>query len=92
MQREARRASEADATVAELQEKVQELEIRRAEQADQLASWDGFETVVDLMAWEEKVGAVTKAALPPEAAGLTSSSSKTTLPMLMGRVVVRLGT
>ena len=66
VQREARRAEEADSRVAELQEKVQELEIRRAEQADQLASWEGFETVVDLMAWEEKVGAVTKAALPPE--------------------------
>jgi hypothetical protein len=66
VQREARRAEEADNRVVALQEKVHELEIRRAEQADQLASWEGFETVVDLMAWEEKVGAVTKAALPPE--------------------------
>jgi len=66
VQREARRASQADTTVAELREKVQELEIRRAEQADQLATWEGFETVVDLMAWEERAGDVTKAVLPPE--------------------------
>jgi hypothetical protein len=65
LQRESRRALEADAKVAELRERLQELEIRRAEQADQLATWEGFETVVDLMAWEEKVIA-PKAAMAPE--------------------------
>ncbi len=53
--------------MAELEQRLQEMEIKKAEQTDQLASWDGFETVVDLMAWEEEVGAITKAALPPEA-------------------------
>ena len=60
--REARRANEAQAKVSELEEA---LEIKSAEDADQLAIWDaaqiaipGFdedlETVVDLLAWEEK--------------------------------------
>lgn len=66
VRREAQRANTADGKVAELEQRVQELEVKKAEQTDQLASWDGFETVVDLMAWEEKVGAITKAALPPE--------------------------
>ena len=66
VKREAQRAQVADTKVAELEQRLQELEIKKAEQTDQLASWDGFETVVDLMAWEEKVGAITKAALPPE--------------------------
>ncbi len=55
VQREARRANDSDAKVVELQERVQELEIRRAEQADELATWEGFETVVDMMAWEQKI-------------------------------------
>lgn len=58
VKREARRANEAQELVAELQE---QLEIRKAEQADELATWEGWdgaldaETVVDLLAWEEKV-------------------------------------
>lgn len=55
VQREARRANEAQELVAELQEK---LEIRKAEEADQLAGWDPeLDTVVDLLAWEERVAA-----------------------------------
>ncbi len=60
VKRESRRANEAQDLVAQLQE---QLEIRKAEQADELASWDGWEgsmdaeTVVDLLAWEEKVQA-----------------------------------
>ena len=60
VKREARRANEAQELVAELQE---QLEIRKAEQADELATWEGWdgafdaETVVDLLAWEEKVQA-----------------------------------
>lgn len=58
VKRESRRANEAQERVAELQE---QLEIRKAEQADELASWEGWdaETVVDLLAWEEKVQAGT---------------------------------
>lgn len=58
VKREARRANEATELVAELQE---QLEVRKAEKADELASWEGWdgamdaETVVDLLAWEEKV-------------------------------------
>lgn len=58
VKREARRANEAQELVAELQE---QLEVRKAEQADELATWEGWEgaldaeTVVDLLAWEEKV-------------------------------------
>jgi Skp family chaperone for outer membrane proteins len=59
VKRESRRANEAQELVAKLQE---QLEIRKAEQADELASWEGWdgmdvETVVDLLAWEEKVQA-----------------------------------
>ncbi len=56
VKRESRRANDAQELVAQLQE---QLEIRRAEQADELASWEGWdaETVVDLLAWEEKAGA-----------------------------------
>lgn len=56
VKRESRRANEAQELVAELQE---QLEIRKAEQADELASWEGWdaETVVNLLAWEEKVQA-----------------------------------
>ena len=75
VKREAQRALAADSQVAELQQRLQQLEDEKAEQAaravpepdEGLATWDGFETVVDLMAWEEKVGAITQAALPPEA-------------------------
>jgi hypothetical protein len=57
VQRESRRANDAMELVAQLQD---QLEIRKAEQADELASWEGWdgamdaETVVDLLAWEEK--------------------------------------
>lgn len=60
VKRESRRANEAQDLVAQLQE---QLEIRKAEQADELASWEGWdgamdaETVVNLLAWEEKVQA-----------------------------------
>ncbi|HLN76209.1 MAG TPA: hypothetical protein VK204_04130 [Nocardioidaceae bacterium] len=59
VKRESRRANEAQELVAQLQE---QLEIRKAEQADELATWEGWddamaETVVDLLAWEEKVQA-----------------------------------
>jgi hypothetical protein len=56
VKRESRRANEAQELVTQLQE---QLEIRKAEQADELASWEGMdvETVVDLLAWEEKVQA-----------------------------------
>ncbi|HJR38872.1 MAG TPA: hypothetical protein VJ819_10875 [Nocardioidaceae bacterium] len=60
VQRESRRANEAMELVADLQ---QQLEIRKAEEADELATWDGWEgameadTVVDLLAWDEKVNA-----------------------------------
>ena len=60
VRREARRANEAAEHVAELQ---QALEIRKAEEADELASWEGWEaeTVVDLLAWDEKVTAAAHA-------------------------------
>ncbi|MGA9748287.1 MAG: hypothetical protein WBQ50_12595 [Nocardioides sp.] len=74
VQAEARRAAEADQKVAELEERMHEIEALQVAEAeeespesdDSLATWDGFETVVDLMAWEEKVGAITAAAMPPE--------------------------
>ncbi len=60
VQRESRRAKQAEERVAELQET---LEIRDAEEADELASWDAplfdpqLDAVVDLLAWEQKVSA-----------------------------------
>lgn len=61
VKREARRAVEAQEKVAELQ---QALEIRTAEEADELATWEGWEadTVVDLLTWDEKVVAGAPAA------------------------------
>lgn len=62
VKREARRADEAQELVGELQE---QLDVRRAEQADELATWEGWdgalqaETVVDLLAWEEKAQAAS---------------------------------
>lgn len=60
MNRESRRANEAQELVAQLQE---QLEIRKAEQADELATWEGWDgqTVVDLLAWEEKAQAAADA-------------------------------
>lgn len=75
VKREARRANDAMQLVAELQ---QALEIRKAEEADELASWEGaqpydqeadtdrevdpeLDTVVDLLAWEDKVKAAGEA-------------------------------
>ena len=55
VQREARRANDAASEVASLKERIEELEIRKAEEADELATWEGFETAVDLMAWEAKI-------------------------------------
>ena len=69
VKRESRRANEATELVAELQ---QALEIHKAEEADGLATWEGWEgvmqfddeadTVVDLLAWDEKVNAGAAAA------------------------------
>lgn len=55
VQRESRRANDAAAEAASLRERIEELEIRKAEEADELATWEGFETAVDLMAWEAKI-------------------------------------
>jgi uncharacterized coiled-coil protein SlyX len=75
VQREARRAQHADDLVQELTARVEELEIQRAEQDDELATWNAhleaapaglaleLEAVADLIAWEEKVAA---AVLPQE--------------------------
>lgn len=58
VKRESRRANDAMDLVAELKG---QLEVRKAEVADELATWEGWEgamdaeTVVDLLAWEEKV-------------------------------------
>ena len=65
VKREARRANDAMELVASLQE---QLEIRKAEEADELASWEGWDgvmdasTVVDLLAWEDKANAGAGAA------------------------------
>ncbi|HSV40501.1 MAG TPA: hypothetical protein VLI04_17190, partial [Nocardioidaceae bacterium] len=58
VKREARRATELEAKVEELEEA---LEIRKAEEEDQLAVWEGegAPTVVDLLAWEERVASET---------------------------------
>jgi Skp family chaperone for outer membrane proteins len=67
VKREAQRASTLESKVTELEE---ELDIRRAEEEDQLAVWDAaqfqlpgmgddLDTVVDLLAWEERVNAET---------------------------------
>lgn len=69
VQREARRANDADARVVELRHRIEELEAHRAAEAerfDQLASWEGFETVVDMMAWEQTVAAAHQAGTGPE--------------------------
>ena len=64
VKREARRANDAMELVASLQE---QLEIRKAEEADELASWEGWDgvmdasTVVDLLAWEDKANAAAGA-------------------------------
>ena len=55
VQRECRRADDADASVAELLGRIELVEARKAEHFDQLAGWEGFETVVDMMAWEHKI-------------------------------------
>ena len=60
VQREARRANDAQERLAALTERVQELEIRKAEQADELATWHAevdVDAVADLIAWEERVAA-----------------------------------
>jgi hypothetical protein len=65
VKREARRANDAMELVASLQE---QLEIRKAEEADELASWEGWDgvmdasTVVDLLAREDKANAGAGAA------------------------------
>jgi len=80
VQREARRANDAQERLVTLTERVQELEIRKAEEDDELATWhsdldvplpvlgDGMnldmDAVADLIAWEERVSAGTR---PPGA-------------------------
>jgi hypothetical protein len=61
VKRESRRANDAQERVAELQ---QALEVRKVEEADELATWEGWEadTVVDLRAWDEKVGSAALSA------------------------------
>ncbi len=59
VRREARRAADAQERVAELEVA---LEIRTAEEADELATWDvsgqaDVDTVVDLLAWEDRTQA-----------------------------------
>lgn len=59
VRRESRRAQEAQERVGELEEL---LAIRTAEQADELATWDGgadLDTVVDLLAWEDRTQATS---------------------------------
>ena len=67
VQRECRRADDADASVAELLGRIELVEARKAEQFDQLAGWEGFETVVDMMAWEHKIAARHRAGAGEEA-------------------------
>ena len=57
---EAANAKEANFALAELQQRVQDV---KAELVDELAVWEGaeFDTVIDLMTWEERV--ITKAEL-----------------------------
>lgn len=57
---EAANAKEADFALAELQQRVQDA---KAELVDELAVWEGaeFDTVIDLMKWEERI--MTKAEL-----------------------------
>jgi len=66
VRREARRGEEARARVAELEVA---LAIRTAEEADELASWEldredhrDVDTVVDLLAWEERASSTGQAA------------------------------
>jgi len=71
VKRESRRANEAAEQIAELQ---QALEIRRAEEADELATWEGLDldgafgtdgdTVADLLAWEDRANASLEGAAP----------------------------
>ena len=55
VQKEARRATEAEHRVAALSEV---LDVRAAERADELATWDGS-VVEELMSWEQKVAEAT---------------------------------
>lgn len=60
VKREARRANEAQEKISELQNRFSELEERATQDADELATWGAdlgaeLDTVVDLLAWEEKV-------------------------------------
>jgi hydroxylamine reductase (hybrid-cluster protein) len=67
VKRESRRANDAQELVTQLQEQLreqlQQLEARKAAEADELATWEGWdgamdaETVVGLLSWEEKVQA-----------------------------------
>ena len=66
VKRESRRANDAQDLVAQLQE---QLEIRKAEQADELATWHAevdVDAVVDLIAWEERVAAGSVSPAPEQ--------------------------
>jgi hypothetical protein len=68
VRRESERASELESRVSQLEE---ELQVRKGEEEDQLAVWDAaqfqlpgmagddLDTVVDLLAWEERAAAET---------------------------------
>ncbi len=74
VRRESRRANQAQERVGELEEL---LAIQTAEQADELASWDGtadLDTVVDLLAWEDRTQAAS------------TTSPEQCLPPLQGRL------
>jgi hypothetical protein len=75
VQREARRANEAQDKVVELTERIGELEISQAEQADELATWHSdldvplnldIDAVVDLIAWEQRVSAGSRPSDPEQ--------------------------
>ena len=72
VRRETRRLVDAQAEVHRLTERVSELEIREAERADELASWDGSEqpTATDevaagLVAWEQRSATAAAAHTAP---------------------------
>jgi hypothetical protein len=74
VRRETRRLVDAQAEVHRLSERVAELEIREAERADELASWDGSEQpaaggaadeVAGLLEWEQRSATAAAASVAP---------------------------
>ncbi len=65
VQRESRRAHDAETELTDLRARFETLEAERkeaVERAEKIADWGGFETVVDLMAWEQKLSEAVTAA------------------------------